>query len=225
MKLAVCVPISWEFLPTPFFISYSRLFSPERLRSLKRLGVENYYQLFNRVTPLDVNRNRLVEKTLEIGADWILFLDADMTHPADLATALLEDALESKAAIISASYFKKLPPHQCVSSLFRSTSGPQLLSPIDTSQKGLVETHVIGMGAALIHTEVFRATAAPWFEYQVYEKTGERTVTEDVAFCQKAREAGFSILTDTRLVCGHLRQIEVDESHWLAWQELVEPEV
>ncbi len=222
MKLAVCVPISWDFVHTPFFISYARLFSPGNLKRLKELGVNNYFQLFNRVTPLDVNRNRLVNKALELDADWVLFLDADMTHPENLVAELLRDALESKSAIISASYFKKLPPHQCVSSLFRSPHDPQLLSPIDTSEKGLVQSHVIGMGAALIHARVFHATQPPWFDYEVYQKTGERTVTEDVAFCKKARQAGFTILTDTRLVCGHIRQHEVDESNWLAWQDKVE---
>jgi len=134
-------------------------------------------------------------------------------------SGLLEDAQESGAAIVSGCYFKKLPPHPCVSSMFQHPEDPQLLSPIPVEDKGLIACDVIGMGAALIQASVFEAVPAPWFEYEVYAKTGERTVTEDVPFCRKAKAAGFSIVTDTRLVCGHVRQVEVDESSRLAGRE------
>jgi glycosyltransferase involved in cell wall biosynthesis len=218
MKLAVCVPISWDFVPTPFLISFSRLFRPSQLKAMRALGIERYFHLFNRAFPLDYNRNTLVRKSVELEADWVLFLDADMTFPPDLVPSLLENAIESKSAIVSGCYFKKLPPHQCVSAIRRDAHDPQLLSPIDTGEKGLVECDVIGMGAALIHSSVFEAVAHPWFEYEVYEKTGERTVTEDVPFCAKAKQAGFTIMTDTRLACGHVRQVEVGESDWLDWR-------
>jgi len=225
MKLALCVPISWEFVPTPFLISFASLLSPGRLKVLRELGVERYFYLFNRSFPLDLNRNQLADKALELGADRLLFLDADMTHPPDLVPALVRDSLESGAALVSALYFKKQPPHPAVSARRCDPSDPQLLTPIDTLDKGLVECEVIGMGAALIHREVFAAVPRPWFEYAVYAKTGERTVTEDVTFCDKARAAGFRLLTDTRLVCGHLRQVEVDESHWLGFRDLVKDQL
>lgn len=219
MNLAVCVPISWDFVPTPFVISFTQLFRPSQLKAIRQLGIVRYFHLFNRAFPLDHNRNLLVKKSLELEADWVLFLDADMTFPPDLVSALVQDAMESGAAMVSACYFKKLPPHACVSARKRHPDDPQLLTPLDTVDKGLADCDVIGMGAALIQREVFAAIAYPWFEYEVYENTGERTITEDVPFCRKAKEAGFRILTDTRLVCGHVRQVEVDESHWLGWRE------
>jgi glycosyltransferase involved in cell wall biosynthesis len=219
MNLAICIPISWDFVPTPFVISLTQLMRPGQLKAIRELGVERYFYLFNRAFPLDYNRNTLVKKALDLDADWTLFLDADMTFPPDLVSSLIKDSLESGASIVSGCYFKKLPPHACVSSLMRAPHDPQLLTPIDSTEKGLVECDVIGMGAALIHCDVFEAIPYPWFEYEVYEKTGERTVTEDVPFCRKAKEAGFSILTDTSLVCGHVRQVEVDDSHWSAYRE------
>lgn len=225
MNLAVCVPISWDFVPTPFLISFTQLFRPGQIKVLRQLGVERYFHLYNRAFPLDHNRNLLVKKSLELDAQWILFLDADMTHPLDLVSSLVRDALESGASILSACYFKKLPPHACVSARKRHPEDQQLLTPIDTVDKGLVDCDVIGMGAALIHRSVFEAIDYPWFEYETYDVTGERTITEDVPFCAKAKATGFRILTDTRLICGHVRQVEIDESHWLTWREQVKDQL
>jgi len=221
MNLAICIPISWDFVPTPFVISLTQLMRPGQLKAIRELGVERYFYLFNRAFPLDYNRNTLVKKAIELSADWVLFLDADMAFTPDLVSALLKDSMQSGAAIVSGCYFKKLPPHSCVSSIKKHPEDPQLLTPIDPhdDSASLVECDVIGMGAALIHRDVFEAISYPWFEYEVYEKTGERTVTEDVPFCRKAKEAGFSIWTDTSLVCGHIRQVEVDDSHWSAYRE------
>jgi GT2 family glycosyltransferase len=226
MELAVCVPVSWDFVPTPFLISFARLFRPGELAAIRRLGIRRYFHLFNRSFPLDLNRNQLVEKALELGADWLLFLDADMTHPPDLISALLQDAEESGAAVVSATYFKKLPPHVCVSAYAGRRHDPQLLVPLDPAAvKGLIECDVIGLGAALIHREVFEAVGGPWFEYERWRRTGLKSVTEDVPFCRRARAAGFRILTDTRLVCGHVRQLEVEEADWLRYREGVAEEL
>ncbi|HUT54613.1 MAG TPA: hypothetical protein VM658_14580 [bacterium] len=219
MNLAICIPISWDYVPTPFLVSLTQLLRPGTLKAIRSFGIERYFYLINRAFPLDYNRNTLVKKALELDADWVLFLDADMTFPPDLVPALLRDSLASGAVIVSACYFKKLPPHPCVSAVRKTPDDPQLLTPIEAGNNGLAECDVIGLGAALIHCSVFDSIPYPWFEYEVYQKTGERTVTEDVPFCGKAKEAGFSILTDTRLVCGHIRQMEIDDSHWRACRE------
>jgi len=230
MNLAVCVPISWDFVPTPFVISFSQLFRPGQLKAIRELGIERYFYLFNRAFPLDYNRNVLVKKALELDADWILFLDADMTFPPDLVSTLIEDAIQNNASIVSGCYFKKHPPHACVSALKNHPQDPQLLIPIDpaastesreeeASGPRLLECDVIGMGAALVKREVFEATPHPWFEYEVYEKTGEMSVTEDVPFCRKAQEAGFGIFTDVGLVCGHVGQVEITDLDWQRYRE------
>jgi glycosyltransferase involved in cell wall biosynthesis len=221
MNLAICIPISWDYVPTPFLVSLTQLLRPGTLKAVRGLGVERYFYLINRAFPLDVNRNTLVKKARELEADWVLFLDADMTFPPDLVPALLNDSIATGAAIVSATYFKKLPPHPCVSGVFKTPADPQLITPIEPANQELTPCDVIGLGAALIHCSVFDAVPHPWFEYEVYQKTGERTVTEDVPFCRKAKEAGFSIITDPRLVCGHIRQVEIDDSHWRACGEMV----
>jgi glycosyltransferase involved in cell wall biosynthesis len=216
MNLAVCVPISWDFVPTPFLISFTGLFRPAELKAMREQGITRYFHLFNRAFPLDLNRNQMVEKALELKTDWLLFLDADMTFPADLVSRLLADAKESQAHLVSACYFKREPPHPCVSGRLDDPEDPQLITPLLSATgfkpvpQGLLDCDVIGLGAALIHCSVFAKIPYPWFEYEVYAKTGERVVTEDVPFCRKAKALGETILTDTRLLCGHVRQAVVE---------------
>jgi glycosyltransferase involved in cell wall biosynthesis len=224
MNLAVCVPISWDFVPTPFLISFTGLFRPAELKAMREQGITRYFHLFNRAFPLDLNRNQMVEKALELSADWLLFLDADMTFPAGLVSRLLAAAQESQAHLVSACYFKREPPHPCVSGRLEDPEDPQLITPLQGEDKGLLECDVIGLGAALVHNSVFTKVPCPWFEYEVYQKTGERVVTEDVPFCRKAKALGETILTDTRLLCGHVRQVEVGEEDGLKYRENIASE-
>ena len=224
MKLAVCVPISWDWVPTPFLISYSSLFRPSQLKVLGELGVSEFWQLFNRVFPLDLNRNRLVEAGLKLGADLFLFLDADMVFPEGLIPNLLRGLSKAGAGagVYSGLYFKKAAPHQPVPSLKNVAGDEQLMNPIwYEADRRPVSCDVVGMGATLIRRQVFEAISPPWFEYERWRKTGEMTVTEDVAFCRKVKAAGFEILADPGLVCGHLSLRTIEEGNWLQFREQV----
>jgi len=224
MKLAVCVPISWDWVPTPFLISYAALFRPSQLKALGELGVSEFWQLFNRVFPLDLNRNRLVEAGLKLGADFFFFLDADLIFPEGLIPNLVQGLFRAGAevGIYSGLYFKKTAPHQPVPSLKNVAGDEQLMNPIwYEADRGPVECDVVGMGAALIRRQVFEAISPPWFEYERYRKTGEMTVTEEVPFCRKVKAAGFGILADPDLSCGHLSLRTVIERHWRCYRDQV----
>jgi GT2 family glycosyltransferase len=224
MKLAICVPISWDWVPTPFLISYAALFRPSVLRALSELGVSEFWQLFNRAFPLDLNRNRLVHAAQELGADLLLFLDADMVFPQELIPRLIQGLAQAgeKTGILSALYFKKAAPHQPVPSWKNVAADEQLMNPIWYGpDRRSVGCDVVGMGATLIRREVFEAVAPPWFEYERYQKTGETTVTEDVSFCRKVKAASFEIVVDPSLVCGHLSSRAIEERHWLCYRDQV----
>jgi hypothetical protein len=220
MNLAVCVPVSWDKVPTDFMIAFSRLFRPEQLNKMERLGVKKFWQLFNRAFPLDLNRNRLVKKSLELKADAVLFLDADMTFPPELIPRLIQDMQDTGPSVISGLYFKKSPPFQPVSANKIFYNNEQNMFPVEIysglkeDKDSIVECDVVGMGAAIIAREVLEAVSPPWFEYEVYQKTGENTVTEDVPFCRKVKQAGFKIYTDLGLECGHITSITITRRPW-----------
>lgn len=219
VKLAVCVPLSWPSVPGAFFVSYTSLFAPSRLEAMARAGVTTLWHMVDGAFPLDLCRNRLVRRALEIGASHVLFLDADMTFPRELVTGLL--AADSDVA--GALYFKKTPPFQPVPARFNVRHDGQLMKPIRLPAKpSLVRCDVLGMGATMIKRRALEWVGHPWFAYDVYKRTGEREITEDVSFCRKIKTAGFDIVCDTRLVCGHVRSEIVGAEHWNAFRGKIE---
>ncbi len=210
-QLAICVPLSWMWTPRDFFTSLLGMVMPSGAQSMKDAGVGKFRVLVDKSFPLDLSRNRLAARALEIGATHVLFIDADMTFEPDLVERLFKIGADVSAAL----YFKKSPPFVPVPSLLDHPDDPQLMRPIELPETaGVVDCHVVGMGATLIRREVFESINKPWFAYEVYERTGEMSVTEDVTFCRKAREAGFRIACDTRITCGHLRWETVGRAHF-----------
>jgi GT2 family glycosyltransferase len=59
---------------------------------------------------------------------------------------------------------------------------------------------------------ISRALTRPWFEYMP-DNMGLPAVTEDVAFCARARSVGCPILVDPAIQCGHIGQ-QVITSAW-----------
>ncbi len=220
-NLAICLPVSWPWVPREFFTTVLSMVMPANSRDMRRCGVDSYRVLVDKSFPLDLSRNRLVAKALELGATHVLFLDADMTFPA----GLLQKLLENDADICGALYFKRTPPFAPTPSHFGAGGDPQMLSPVTLpDEPGIVECDVVGMGATLIRREVFEALEKPWFYYEPYRPTGEMIVTEDVPFCRNAKNAGFEIVCDTRITCGHLRWDTVGPEHWRAWRNAMNRE-
>jgi FkbM family methyltransferase len=67
----------------------------------------------------------------------------------------------------------------------------------------VVEIEACGMGCALIKGEVFRKMPYPHFYYKE-ALTMRDTVSEDVYFCRKAKEHGFTVWVDTTIKCDHV---------------------
>ena len=72
----------------------------------------------------------------------------------------------------------------------------------------LVEVTYTGMGFVLIKKGVFEALEYPWFEPKRQE-IGEMCdfSSEDVGFCLKAREKGFKIIVDPKIIVKHEKKI------------------
>lgn len=191
--------------------------------------------------PTDVARNEVCRGVLETGEDYLLFLDADMVHPADL----LERLLLADVPVITGRYHQKKAPFAAVAYVKHPTeAGPHRYITVHFG-KGVFEIERGGAGALLIRREVLEAirdrqvaqwraflassarTTLPawvqtylpvdpivqWFRYQQGPKEPrDLSVSEDFWFFQQAREAGFSCWCDWDLECQHLAQMPVDQS-------------
>jgi GT2 family glycosyltransferase len=157
-------------------------------------------------------RNEAVRIAKQQGCTHVLFLDADMEWPADVLVKMLA---HHDKGIVSGLYFLKTWPHWPVALTRPRVNATTQAVDYDYDkaapfESSLVPEALVGMGCAIVPMSVFEAMPAPWFEYQ-QDGSGAWTVTEDVAFCQKAAALGCPIYLDPSIKCGHVGQQVVSE--------------
>jgi hypothetical protein len=149
-----------------------------------------------------LGRNKLAKIAQEQGAEWLLFLDDDHVFPPDLLLRLLAH----EEMIVGSLYLQRMLPFAPV--CFAEKTEDERYIPIDLTslpEEGLVEVCAIGTGGMLIRSEVFRALEYPWFEHG--------RASEDLIFCDRAREAGFPIYCDLGSRLGHMTPTAI----WPSW--------
>lgn len=138
-------------------------------------------------------RNLIVEGALDLGAEWILFIDSDTTFPREAFQRLRSWNKD----IVCASYVKKKPPYQTVGKLI-AKPGDDLGKQKLVEANGLYEMEQIGLGCCLIRTEVFKRMPKPWFHYE-YTPGSNMMTGEDILWCAEVRKLGFKIHLDAAL--------------------------
>lgn len=133
-------------------------------------------------TLLANQRTQLVEKCLEKPEiSHILFIDSDMRFPEDTIFKLL-----SKQLPIIGANCKQRGVNKTTAQLngkFVSSKG----------KTGIQEVDKLGFGVTLISRAVFLKIPKPWFATPF---DGKGFIGEDIFFCKKAREAGYTIYID-----------------------------
>ena len=192
---------------------------PDTYKSLWDLDKGGHECLFESVRGYDVAtaRNRIAQKSLNLGTDYVLMVDNDVTLPKDALVKLLENAKE-----VNLGYY----PHRgndnryngrtCICRL-KDVHGKEYYHyPLEseyTSEEmhGMadagtikIEVHGGGMGCALISTEVFRKTSYPWYDWVNYGDANRGMLSEDLYFCSLCRASKIPIYADVRVGCGHL---------------------
>jgi glycosyltransferase involved in cell wall biosynthesis len=130
------------------------------------------------------SRNRGAKEALGLIPDWVLFLDSDLSFPANALARLLA----ADKDIIGCNYVMRAPPHA-------SLACPKGSARQEVS--GVAEVDRLPTGVLLIRAAVFDQMNAPWFAHPLTED-GE-LLGEDYFFCDQARLCGFSIWMDTDL--------------------------
>lgn len=138
------------------------------------------------MSQIDVARNFIVKAALDLNADYVLFVDSDMTFPAHAAIRLINKDVD----IVGCNAVKRVHPYAPIQKV--DVDG----KPLDFNATGLVELKQIGSGFLLVKTQVFRDMSAPWFSFS-YD--GLSWVSEDYRFCQAAKEKGYKTWCDMEL--------------------------
>lgn len=157
-------------------------------------------------------RNSVATQFLEQdAADWMLFIDSDMTFERDALERLFKHADPDTRPIVGGLCFGldyETGPFPVVYKLVDTPDGPMTHRPSALDREtGLMEVDGTGTAFLMIHRRVLEAvrdrgwsTAYPWF--QETELSGH-PVGEDIAFCLRARSLGFPITIDLDLRIGH----------------------
>ena len=152
-------------------------------------------------------RNTLCQMTLDSDAEWLFFMDDDHVFMPNVLNQLLS---HDKKVIVPVCTTRSAPFPPVA---FTERVGDDRYLPIylpGQEESGLVEIVAAGTAGMLIHRSVLIAIGGPrWFEYDA--------ASEDLLFCNKAREEGFDIYVDLSVKIGHI-------THAVIWPTVHEGE-
>lgn len=175
-----------------FFDSVLNLFwnDPETRFAASRLLVFGPY--------IHSNRNQLQQEFMATDREWLFMVDNDMVFQPDDVWALFAEADKRGPGIYSAPYMIENGVLVC---------GPwddqvdKVYHPMIGLPARPKEVGVVGAGFTLIHRDVFAATGENAY-LQVSDAAGE-----DISFCWRAREAGYTPLLVPKANPGHFKQV------------------
>jgi hypothetical protein len=143
-------------------------------------------------------RNTLVRRSLEEGADWILFLDDDQIFAPDL----LMNLLAWDKPVVSALYLQRAGSHEPVA-LNREEGGYRPIDLKTLPGEGLLKVDAVGAGGLLVRTDIFRMEDRwDWFSYSQDESGW--AASEDVIFCERLARLGIDVYVDLATTMGHM---------------------
>lgn len=158
---------------------------------------------------IDRARNLGAEAAMQNDCDYLLFIDDDMTFDPDA----LQNLLRRDKDIVAGMFFGRVEPsmHLCFD-LVQTSEGPKyekididLL--LDAEKKGAcIPVDATGTGFTLIKVDVFRKLKELEPDTPIFATVnkGKAFMSEDVYFCQRAKEAGFQVWVDTAVKIGHI---------------------
>jgi len=147
-------------------------------------------------------RNSCVYEMLQGDYTHLLFFDSDMAFPENT----LQKLLDHDKDIVGGFYVRKR--EEFAPTVFKLGERPEGKFVTEWIND-FKEVEAIGTGCLLIKREVFENIECPWFEYKWNGSPDGKMITEDLVFCEKAKEAGYKIYCDGTIKCGHVNSMVI----------------
>jgi hypothetical protein len=211
--ICIYVPLTMPFLYRKFFVNFLRIIHPSHFIKWREFGIYSYYTQIQTTFPLCKNRNEAVLKAKEHGADYMMFIDADMQHPPDIVYQLLKNQLP----VVAGMYFHQSPPHLPI--IYKHKEGINYTHYYDYPKDDLFSVDLTGMGCMLVDMKIFDHIELPYFGYRTSRDDGIIEGTEEVIFCEKIREAGFDVVIDPKIQCTHFAIEDVTQISFDSYME------
>jgi len=206
MKILIAVPTFETIYPD----TYKSIFD------IDRYGHEIFFE-FVRGYDCATARNSIAQKAINLGVDYVLMVDNDVTIPKDILAIMLDDPKD-----VCLGYYahrgkdNKYSGKTCVCKLDDGRGGLYFNYPLESEytasemksmrEAGMrkVQIHGGGMGCAFIKTDVFKRIKYPWYDWVNYSDKKRNMLSEDLYFCEECKKYKIPIYTDTRAKCGHM---------------------
>lgn len=187
MKVAICVP-TMGTVKTRFMECFNRL---------ETNGEAGWSFTINSV--IHHARNDLAKQAKKLGAEYILWLDSDMTFAPDTLQKLLSDQKDFVSGI---AFTKHLPPRPTIIKKMHEDKGDIYFN---YPQNAVFEIEGCGFGCLLMKTSLYHEG-----DFDLINGMGE-----DYSFCMRMKERGIKMYCDSRVKCGHIGDFEYDEELYL----------
>lgn len=187
-RVAICIPSRGEMeIGTAFDLAVMCGYDSR----FRKNGDQGIYTVAG--TLIFDQREKLAQSALDEGADYILWIDADMRFPKNT----IERLLKHDKDIVGVNATTRSLPIKATAKRLEIDYEKKENNWVQVSsknKKGLEKTTAIGCGVMLVKREVFEKTPRPWFWFETLP--GEKLLGEDVYFCVKAYDAGFDTWID-----------------------------
>ena len=206
MKILIAVPTFENIYPDTF----------KAIHELDPCGHELVFD-FVRGYDCATARNRIVQKAIDGGYDYVLMIDNDVVVPKDTIGKLLEDP-----QLVCLGHYA----HRDTDNLYRGRVNickldmpggqPYYNYPLESEYTATelaelrrqgekkIRIHGGGMGCAMIKVSVFFQIDYPWYYWVNYADGNRGMLSEDLYFCEQCKTAGIPVYADIRVGCGHM---------------------
>jgi len=202
-KLLIGVP-TLDYMNVEFVRSLTAL-----LMRLKDDGV-NFDLDIESGTLVYIARERIANKAINEEYSHVLWLDADMVFGPDL----LDDLMFSGKAFVSGVYHARRKGY--ASCIFKGINVGEV-EHFKEYPKETFEIAGCGFGCVLIETEIIRAVKRTYGTCF----TPIKNYGEDLAFCKRCRDIGYSLWCEPSVVCGHIGHITIYPEDHEQWKKTI----
>lgn len=213
IKLTVCRPI-YDRGENQYYNSWSKLIVPGRAPTPdgEKIPGETIVML-KEDHPIQGARTILTQEVLDYtpDADYVLWIDDDMTFAPDAAMRLIKQAEEANLDIVGGLCFNRRHPY-----------GPTLFKrhPEAVARSGygicysyprgeLFQVDATGYGFILVRTDVYKEMRK--VRGDTWYMPIKEEFSEDLAFCARAKLLGYEVWVDTSVKIGHIGKVVIDE--------------
>ena len=148
-------------------------------------------------------RNEMAKIAVEGNADYVLWIDSDMTFPADALQRMLADDKD----VVTGLYFTRHGDHKPV--IYHHV-GEDGTIPVKHVPNELFEVEGCGFGMVLMKTSVLRKVAEAY--HLLFHPIP--SLGEDLSFCYRWKQLGGKIWCDPSIKCGHIGECVFTEADY-----------